>query len=58
MIRVIFLFLVLSVLCYLGIKAAEKMTGQRFINLTKVAGYVIISSALAIVLMFGLLVLF
>lgn len=58
MIRVIFLFLVLSALCYLGIKAAEKITGQQFIKLTKVAGYVIISSALAIMLMFVLVILF
>jgi hypothetical protein len=58
MIRVIFLFLVLAVLCYLGIKATEKMTGQQLLKLTKVAGYVIISSALAIVLMLFLVYLF
>ena len=58
MIRVIILFLVLSVLCYLGIKAAEKMTGQQLIKLTKIAGYVIISSSLAIVLMFLMVIFF
>jgi len=58
MIRVIFLFLVLSVLCYLGIKAVEKITGQQLLKLTKIAGYVIISSALAIVLMLMLVYFF
>lgn len=58
MIRVIFLFLVLSVLAYLGIKATEKMTGQQLLKLTKIAGYVIISSMLAIMLMLMLVILF
>ena len=58
MIRVLFLFLLLAVLCYLGVKATEKITGQQLLKLTKVAGYVIISSALAIVLMLFLVYLF
>ena len=58
MIRVIFLFLFLAVLLYFGIKAVEKITGKQFLKLTKIAGYVIISSALAIVLMFVLVILF
>ncbi len=58
MIRVIFLFLILAVLCYLGIKATEKMTGQQLVKLTKIAGYVIISSSLAMVLMFAMVILF
>jgi len=58
MIRVVFLFLVLSVLAYLAIKATEMMTGQQLIKLTKIAGYVIISSMLAIMLMFGLVMFF
>lgn len=58
MVRVVFLFLVLAVLCYLGIKATEKMTGKQLVLLTKIAGYVIISSALAMVLMFILVALF
>lgn len=58
MIRVLFLFLVLAVICYVGILAAEKITGKRFLKLTKIAGYVIISSMLAILLMFGLVMLF
>ncbi len=58
MIRVIFLFLVLSVLAYLAIKATEKMTGQQLLKLTKISTYVIISSTVAIVLMFLLVYIF
>ena len=58
MVRVVFLFLVLAVLCYLGIKDTEKLTGKQLVLLTKIAGYVIISSALAMVLMFILVALF
>ena len=58
MLRVIFLFLILAVLCYLGILAAQKVTGKQFLKLTKIAGYVIISSTLAMVLMFILVTLF
>jgi len=58
MVRVLILFLILAVLCYLGIKATEKMTGKQLVLLTKIAGYVIISSTLAMVLMFCLVILF
>ena len=58
MIRVIFLFLILSALAYLGIKATEKMTGQQLIKLTKISTYVIISSAIAITLMLLLVYIF
>ena len=58
MIRVIFLFLILSILCYLGLLGAQKITGKQFLKLTKIAGYVIISSTLALVLMFILVALF
>lgn len=58
MIRVVFLFLFLAVLSYLGIKAAEKMTGKKLIKLTKILSYVIISSSLAIVLMMFMVYLF
>jgi len=57
MIRVLFLFAVLAVVCYFGILAVQKITGKQFFKLTKILGYVIISSALAIMLMFGLVVL-
>jgi hypothetical protein len=58
MIRVIFLFLILSVLAYLGIKAAEKMTGQDLVKLTKIAGYVIVSSSIAVAVMIGMVIFF
>jgi uncharacterized membrane protein AbrB (regulator of aidB expression) len=53
-----FLFLFLAVLIFLGIKAAEKVTGKDLKKLTKISTYVIISSMLAILLMFGLVILF
>jgi hypothetical protein len=58
MIRVIFLFLVLSVLVYLGMIAVQKMSGKQALNLTKIAVQAIISSTVAIMLMFGLVILF
>ena len=58
MIRVVFLFLILSAIAYLGIKATEKMTGQQLIKLTKILGYVIISSSLAMLAMFILVIFF
>lgn len=58
MIRVVFLFLILSVLVYLGIKATEKMTGRQLLQLTKIAGYVIICSSIAIALMFFMVIFF
>jgi hypothetical protein len=58
MIRVIFLFLVLSVLAYVGIKATEKMTGQQLVKLTKIAGYVIVSSSIAFAVMIGMVIFF
>ena len=58
MIRVVFLFLILSAIAYLGIKATEKMTGKQFIQLTKILGYVIISASLAMLAMFILVILF
>ena len=58
MIRVVFLFLILSAIAYLGIKATEKMTGKQFIQLTKILGYAIISTSLAMLAMFILVILF
>jgi hypothetical protein len=58
MIRVLFLFVALSFLAYLGIKFAERVTGKQLLQLTKIAGYSIICSSLAMLVMFGLVVLF
>jgi hypothetical protein len=51
MIRVLFLFLMLSALVALGILGAQKLTGRQFVKLTKIAGLVIISSSVAVMLM-------
>ena len=58
MIRVIFLFLMLTALVWLGIIALQKITGKQALSLTKAAGYAIISSSVAVALMFMLVVLF
>ena len=58
MIRVLFLFLILSALIYFGMIAAQKLTGRQFFKLTKIAGLAIISSSVALVLMILLTQLF
>jgi hypothetical protein len=58
MIRVILLFLVLTALVWGGILGVQKLTGKQALSLTKAGMYAIISSTLAIVLMFILVILF
>jgi hypothetical protein len=58
MIRVLFLFVILSALVWLGILAVQKMTGAQALNLTKAAVYAIISSSVAIAIMIGTVILF
>lgn len=58
MIRVLFLFVVLTALIWLGLLAAQKMTGKQALSLTKNAGIAILCSSVALVLMFGLVILF
>ncbi len=58
MIRVLFLFVILAALVWGGILAVQKMTGKQALNLTKAAVYAIISSSVAMILMFGLVILF
>jgi hypothetical protein len=58
MIRVIFLFLVLTALVWAGILGVQKLTGKQALDLTKAAVYAIISSTVAIVLMFVLVTIF
>ena len=58
MIRVILLFLMLAGLSWLAILAVQKMTGKQALDLTKAGMYAIISSTVAIVLMFVLVMLF
>lgn len=58
MIRVILLFLVLSLVSAGIIVAVQKMTGKQALALTKVAGLAIISASVAIALMFMLVIVF
>ncbi len=58
MIRVILLFVILTVLVWAGILAAQKLTGSQALNLTKAFIYATISSAVAIMLMFVLVMIF
>lgn len=58
MIRVVFLFLFLAVLVWLGLTAVQKMTGKQALTLTKNAVYAIICSSVAMILMFGIVILF
>jgi hypothetical protein len=58
MIRVIFLFLVLTALVWGGILGVLKLTGKQALDLTKAGMYAIISSTVAVVLMFVLVTIF
>lgn len=58
MIGGILLFLILAVLIYLGIKGIQKMTGAQALFLTKAGMYAIISATLAMLLLFGIVILF
>lgn len=58
MIRVILLFLVLTGLSYLAVRATEKMTGAQLLTLTKYATYFIIASAIALIVMGAIVFLF
>jgi hypothetical protein len=58
MIRIILLYLVLTALVWGGILGVQKLTGKQALDLTKAGLYAIISSAVAIVLMFVLVMLF
>jgi hypothetical protein len=58
MIRVIFLFLVLTALVWAGILGVQKLTGKQALDLTKAGMYAIISSTVAIMLMFVLVTIF
>jgi len=58
MIRVILLFVVLAALVWAAILGVQKMTGKQALSLTKAAVYAIISSTVAMLLMFGLVIAF
>lgn len=58
MIGGILLFSVLAVLIYFGIRGVQKMTGAQALFLTKAGMYAIISATLAMLLLFGIVILF
>lgn len=58
MIRVLFLFVVLFFVFWLIIQGSRYMTGKQALALTKIAGYSIICASLALLVMFGLVLLF
>ena len=58
MIRPILLFLILTMLIFFGIIGVQKMTGAQALFLTKAGIYAIISAALAMLLLFGIVILF
>jgi hypothetical protein len=58
MIRVILLFLMIAGLTWLAILAVQKMSGKQALDLTKAGLYAIISSTVAIALMFILVTIF
>jgi len=58
MIRVVILFLVLTIAAFLAIQGVQKMTGKQALDYTKIVLYAMISSAVAIALMFGLVIIF
>jgi hypothetical protein len=58
MIGIILFFLILSVLIYFGIRGIQKMTGAQALFLTKTGMYAIISATLAMLLMFGIVIVF
>ena len=58
MIRVVILFLVLAVVAFLVIQGVQKITGKQALDYTKTAVYATISSAVAIAMMFGLVIIF
>jgi hypothetical protein len=58
MIRVIFLFVVLFSVFWGAIQGFRYITGKQALALTKIAGYSIICSSLALLVMFGLVIIF
>lgn len=58
MIKIIFAFVVLCILFFLGIKLAQKMTGKEALALTKIVGYSILCSVLSMTVLVGIVILF
>jgi hypothetical protein len=58
MIQAILSFLILCVLFFVGIKFFQKMNGSQVLALTKIAGYSILCSLLAIAVLISIVVVF
>ena len=58
MIRVVILFLILTIIVFLTIQGIQKITGKQVLDYSKTVLYAMISSAVAIALMFGLVIIF
>jgi large-conductance mechanosensitive channel len=58
MIRVVILFLILTIIVFLTIQGIQKITGKQALDYSKTVLYAMISSAVAIALMFGLVIIF
>jgi hypothetical protein len=58
MIKIIFAFVVLCILFFLGIKLAQKMTGKEALALTKIVGYSILCSVLSMAVLISIVVIF
>ena len=58
MMRVVLLFLVLAVLFGAVIQGVRYLNGKQALALTKITGLAILSSSLALLVMFGLVILF
>ena len=58
MVRVLFIFVVLFVLFFALIYGSRYLTGKQALALTKITGLAILSSSLALLVMFGLVILF
>ncbi len=58
MIRVILLFVLLALMTFGAIWGLKKLSGQQIIDLTRIGVYAIISSSVAVALMFILVELF
>jgi hypothetical protein len=58
MIGVFLLFVILAVLIFFVIRGVQKMSGAQALFLTKAGMYAIISATLAMLLMFGIVIVF
>lgn len=58
MIKIVFAFIVVFVLFFLGIKTIRNLTGKEALALTKVAGYSILCAVLTLAALISIVVVF